>query len=72
MKPATVMNGPTAAVPKREPSDAALGAASAPAAVNGSAVTEPAEPVYSPAALDRLIQLASSGDVPTVRIIYPV
>ena len=69
-KLAPAMNGAASTMPKREPSDAVTGAASAPGAgfANGPAAAEaPAEPVYAPAALDRLIQLASSGDVPMVR-----
>ena len=72
-KPVAAMNGPTAAVPKHEPSDAALGAASAHGvgSADGPTAEAPAEPVYSPAALDRLIHLANTGDVPIVRPAHP-
>ena len=66
-KPALAMNGPGAAVPKAEPSDSASGAVAPGKGSDGRTEEEVVEPPYSEDALDRLIQLASSGDMPTVR-----
>jgi hypothetical protein len=61
------MNGSAAAGPKAEPPDSAPGAIAPGAGADVVPEEEVVEPPYNEAALDRLIQLASSGDVPAVR-----